>query len=598
MRRIVKESWERCFEYGLDPMRLPMQVLDGERLLQAQNANRTLMSQAEPILQTVHEALLDQPHVVALLEPNGLVLRLFGDPVSTELGKEANLFEGASWHERDCGCNGGGTALACGQPVVLIGPEHFMADYAPWTCVGVPLRGAHGELIGSVDLSGPNDQITVQTWGWALSIGQAIEASMRSGGPEPGAASQEVARQPDHPLNALRGALHLLSRQGELLPTHLQLLSQTIQALTPTEGSLLDGNRLHEPTRTDEASKLALFLAALEYLADGFLAVDLHGRVLASNAQARHWLGGIPLHPGISVLDLPLPDEVKQALTQFGLVDTFRPEMVAFHLPVGQTDAHIVPLVGVGTVAVLHDRTHERRTRRMQEDLIANASHELRGPIAAVSALMEALRDGLIPAADRDRYIEGVLRVLDRMKQVISAVIDLARLQGETERPQMQACQLALVFANLQRRWKDRFAKKQVHLDVTMPGVTITASPELLLNCLDQLMDNALQFTPPGKTVQLAATLHRSDVRITVSDTGPGISPEELSCIPEPFYKVDRARTLHQSSGAGLGLSICRRMAELMRGRIELQSELEKGSAFSIVLPAGLPGFGDEKMPQ
>ncbi|MDQ4078101.1 MAG: ATP-binding protein [Chloroflexota bacterium] len=180
VRPQVREAWERCRDYGLDPRELPLQSVDDEELRQAQEHNRRLLEIADPFLRTVHVSLENQPHLVALADAEGTILRLLADPVAQARGQRANLFEGASWHERDIGCNGVGTALATQVPVILVGPEHFLEAYATWTCVGFPLHYPDGSLAGVLDLSVPNECASIHTSGWLLSIAHAIELGLAS----------------------------------------------------------------------------------------------------------------------------------------------------------------------------------------------------------------------------------------------------------------------------------------------------------------------------------------------------------------------------------------------------------------------------------
>ncbi len=225
VRPVVWDSWRRCQEYGIDPHKAKVQPHDPTRLERARQASRELHEAAGPILEAANEPLSDLPHLLVLLDRDAVLLRLLTDEVAARLASAgSNLFEGASWAEKDLGCNGGGTALATGRPVILIGPEHLVEDYIGWTCIGVPIHAPDGSLVGALDLSVPNERIRVHTWGWILRVARTIEESLAGKGPgrEAVAALGEI----DNPLHAAHGVLKLLAQQVELTPLQKHFIEQ------------------------------------------------------------------------------------------------------------------------------------------------------------------------------------------------------------------------------------------------------------------------------------------------------------------------------------------------------------------------------------
>jgi signal transduction histidine kinase len=214
MRPVVVAAWERSRAYGVNPYRLRPQTADEDRLAAARDRSRALLDSAEPFLRLVHDELVDEPHLVALADADCVILRtLTGPDVPADL-EASNLFEGASWHERDLGSNGVGTAIATGEPVILRGPEHFQESYVGWTCIGVPIRGSDGALAGALDLSIPNEHAHRHAWGWALSLARGIEASLvataAAGRHEAGRAIADIQgriREVDAVLERLAGRL-------------------------------------------------------------------------------------------------------------------------------------------------------------------------------------------------------------------------------------------------------------------------------------------------------------------------------------------------------------------------------------------------------
>jgi PAS domain S-box-containing protein len=256
VRPVVLDAWRRCRDYGVDPEHMRPQQVDPVQLARARAANHALLTAAEPLLQRVHLLLGENnPHVIALCDREGCVLRLL---TTTALAQDpatqaANLFEGASWHERDIGCNGAGTSLAAGKPLVLIGPEHFLAPYVDWTCVGVPLRSPGGEMIGALDVSAPNVYIRTDLWGWVLTLGREIEASLARD-------STDAAPAPipalDSELSALTGVTELLVCQLNLPPTHQRFIDDVARAAA---ASVAERRRTDAALRESEQRYRQLF---------------------------------------------------------------------------------------------------------------------------------------------------------------------------------------------------------------------------------------------------------------------------------------------------------------------------------------------------
>jgi signal transduction histidine kinase len=260
VRPVVRDSWLRSKAHRVDPRRLVPQRPDAERLARLLEANRRLVGAAGPVLDEMRAALGGAPHVIALAEAQGSILKLWADP---QVGTETNMFAGASWREEAIGCNGVGTALEAGEAVILIGPEHLQDIYVGWTCIGVPLRGVDGQVVGALDLSVPNDTVNVHTWGWALSVGRAIEARLCAALPEESVAPLVPPLGAD-PFQTIRGVLTFLGSQGGM-PSHRALLSDGLQHLDGARAQVDDAARELEVIRrgVDDHHGSARVLASL-----------------------------------------------------------------------------------------------------------------------------------------------------------------------------------------------------------------------------------------------------------------------------------------------------------------------------------------------
>jgi transcriptional regulator of acetoin/glycerol metabolism len=250
VRPVVRDAWLRSRDYEVHPQRVRHQAPDPALAEHAAGTSLCLIQAAQPYLDLVHQTLGEEPHIVALSDRDGRILRLLDDPDTRRTAPETNLVQGASWHERDLGCNGIGTALATGSPVVLIGSEHYHEAYVGWTCLGVPLRGPDGSILGALDLSVPNDHVDIRVWGWTLSMARAVEDALANRDDEIGPVTLQELDTLDDPLGSARGVLDLLALQLPLSPTHLGLIDQARQQVVAAEEGLKEALRQVLESRT------------------------------------------------------------------------------------------------------------------------------------------------------------------------------------------------------------------------------------------------------------------------------------------------------------------------------------------------------------
>jgi len=175
----VRESWLRCRTLGVDPRSLRQQTAIQASLENATAGSRALLQAAERPLEIVHRVWRDEPHLVVLSDPNGILIRLFKPDVDRKDGRFINIIEGASWAEAAIGTNAIGTAIATQKPTYIAGSQHYSDAFTPWTCVGIPIQGPNGQLAGAIDLSVRGDLANVYAWDLMYSVAEAIEAEMR-----------------------------------------------------------------------------------------------------------------------------------------------------------------------------------------------------------------------------------------------------------------------------------------------------------------------------------------------------------------------------------------------------------------------------------
>jgi two-component system, OmpR family, phosphate regulon sensor histidine kinase PhoR len=238
-------------------------------------------------------------------------------------------------------------------------------------------------------------------------------------------------------------------------------------------------------------------------------------------------------------------------------------------------------------VVTLTDITQRRRLEVLRRDFVANASHELKTPVAAVRALAETLLTALPddPQAGR-RFAERIAREAERLDVLTRDLLDLSRVERGTL--DVEPVDLVGLAKEVLGGYEDLATERRVRLRSELQQVSMRGDRAQLGLLLSNLLDNALRHTPAKGTV--CVRLDGADGRavIQVNDTGQGIPAGELPRVFERFYRVDKARA-RQTGGTGLGLAIVRHVAEAHGGTVRVDSELGRGSAFTVTLPMAGP---------
>jgi two-component system phosphate regulon sensor histidine kinase PhoR len=252
----------------------------------------------------------------------------------------------------------------------------------------------------------------------------------------------------------------------------------------------------------------------------------------------------------------------------------------------GSTYLARTALLGRGNlVLALQDVSEVQRLGRARRDFVANISHELRTPLASIRLLVETLQAGALsnpPVASE--MLSKINIEMDALSQLARELLDLALIESGQMPLKLQRTDLHDLAQTQMQRFTPQAQQKQQTLDVDIPaGMCALADGEMIGRVLSNLLHNACKFAPSGGRISVSAHLDQDDVTLSVTDTGPGIPPEDLARIFERFYKVDRARG---QSGTGLGLAIARHIVEGHGGRIWAESSLGHGATFRFTLPA------------
>jgi signal transduction histidine kinase len=327
--------------------------------------------------------------------------------------------------------------------------------------------------------------------------------------------------------------------------------------------------------------------ALIMNVAEGVVAVDETGRILVVNPAATSLLGQPGPFDGRPLAEVDFPAGLIGAIEQ---ACRSGEQVQAQFACGGATIRALVSPMGreqgqpFGAVALLRDVTMEDSLKRLRESFVANVSHELRGPLAALSAGVEALHDGLIPPESRPRYLKAMLSEIGRLRRLTDSLLELSRIDAGMMQIPIEAFDLAPLTEGLVETWSPRAAASGILLVSDVPRLRVLGNVDRVEQVLANFLDNAFRHTPAGGRIRLFAEPAGEMVRIGVEDTGVGIEPAHLPHIWDRFYKTDPARTRTPDRGTGLGLAICKQLVELMGGEVAVRSQPGAGSTFSFTL--------------
>jgi len=241
----------------------------------------------------------------------------------------------------------------------------------------------------------------------------------------------------------------------------------------------------------------------------------------------------------------------------------------------------------LGAVVVLHDITELRRLERVRRDFVANVSHEFRTPLTAIQGFAETLLAGAIDdAQNRVRFLEIILEHARRLARLTEDLLRLSQMDSDRLELEIDEVSVSQIVDSCLATAQHRALENGLELTVKVPSnlPTVAGDRRRLAEVLQNLLDNARQYTLPGGQIVLSAEAHELEVVFTVSDTGIGIPRTDQSRIFERFYRVDAARS-REAGGTGLGLAIAKHLIEAQGGRIWVESELGNGSHFHFSVP-------------
>lgn len=335
---------------------------------------------------------------------------------------------------------------------------------------------------------------------------------------------------------------------------------------------------------SDESRRL---LAALNSSTDAVLAVDSEGRVVFANVAAERLFG----RSHSELIGNPfvwfMPDEALVQALRATRIEGTRSVMTIEHPNRRYFQVNTTPIApgsDWAALVVFHDLTEVRRTESVRRDFVANVSHELRTPLASIKSVIETLQAGALE--DETVALNFLTRAegeIDRLVQLVEELLELSRIESGEAPLAKERVEMAAVIAAALDRLRPQASRQAIQLTADVAALPpLIGDAERLERVVVNLVHNALKFTPSGGSVNVRAVQVDGGVKVSVTDTGVGIAPEDLPRVFERFYKADRSRG---GGGTGLGLAIVKHTVEAHGGSVDVESTLGRGSTFAFTLP-------------
>ncbi|MEN6356117.1 MAG: ATP-binding protein [Armatimonadota bacterium] len=333
-------------------------------------------------------------------------------------------------------------------------------------------------------------------------------------------------------------------------------------------------------------------MIVIESMADGVITVDAQGRIMLCNAAARRICGVDESQIGVQLEDTDVHPEI----TRLAYESMSGRCVLSSEIRLPGWPQRVISIRAAwyrqasssedSALIILHDLTDVRRHEMNQREFVANVSHELKTPITAVRTTAEALLAGAKNDEDFvDRFLNSIISESDRLSSLIEDLLDIARRDSGITKTEKSTCFVSEIISRAVRVINPQAVSKNISVDITAPDDLVGYCDEAqAVQMVRNLVDNAVKYTAEGGHVSVEAKTHGSGIEITVADTGIGIPQGEIDRIFERFYRVDKARS-RRLGGTGLGLAIVKDIVESHGGKIDVRTQLGKGSSFTVTLP-------------
>jgi len=370
-------------------------------------------------------------------------------------------------------------------------------------------------------------------------------------------------------------------------PPEIGPLSQAFQSMgRQLAGRIADLQEQRQRLQHNN-QQLETVLAAM---VEGVIAIDAQERVLLANNAALDLLESTrQTMIGRSIWEVVRLPRIEELVGQ--ALQGTNPERLEFRVARTQNVISVAasPLPGTpcpGAVLVLHDVTELRRLEQLRREFVANVSHELKTPLTSISAYTETLLDGAVDDAEHNRaFLRCIEEQAERLQGLIIDLLALARLDADDSPYELSPLDLGPILAASVQAHQAVAEAKRIQLVIHSPAdeLQVVADSEGVRTIIDNLLDNALNYTPSRGRVDVRWNSEGDWLQFEVADTGIGIPKEHQTRIFERFFRIDKARS-RELGGTGLGLAIVKHLCQVFGGSVSVTSQMGQGSTFTVRL--------------
>ncbi len=373
------------------------------------------------------------------------------------------------------------------------------------------------------------------------------------------------------------GVLGVDNRESER-SFHAQHITM-VSALADYAAIAIENARLFANTEV-ERNKLEAILTRIE---DGVVVVDMEGRVILANRVARMLFG-------IDDVEIALRP-VEEVFRHEQILDLFRNGHETFpyrsEIELGDDrviNAQLTYIPDVGLTVTMHDVTYFKELDRIKSEFVSTVSHDLRSPLTAILGYVELL-ERVGPINERQRnFVERVQTSVRNITELINDLLDLGRIEAGFDERKVSISLVNVIQYSVES-FKGRLQEKKHVLQVDVPGgiAKIFGDSVRLRQVIDNLLGNAIRYTPEGGIIRISAREENDQIILQVQDTGYGIPAADRPHIFDKFFRA--SNVVENISGSGLGLAIVKSIVENHQGRIWVESAEGEGSTFTVVFP-------------
>lgn len=372
--------------------------------------------------------------------------------------------------------------------------------------------------------------------------------------------------------------------------------------------------RVEERTR-ELAAEHAKDEALIESIGEGFLAINLDGKIITANHAVEDMIKlehsqivgahfgsilhlkdkkDVPIPPDQHIIHRAIEEKVKMRTLPSEILTCEQKDGGSFPISITATP-FLLGMEIQGVVVTMRDITEEKRIDRMKSEFISLASHQLRTPLTAIGWYIELLQSEEIELTnDQKEYMEQILHSHQRMVVLVNSLLNVSRIElgrVKIEPKEMTIDELVnLPIQNLQHEMDS----KKLQFKKKLPDGSLSVDPDLVQLVVENLLSNAVKYTPDGGVVELNVMGDKDEIRFSVTDTGMGIPHAQQSRIFEKLFRADNV-VKADTQGNGIGLYISKNTVDAWGGKLWFQSEEGKGTTFHFTVPRVMEKLGDEE---